>query len=582
MALDGIFLHHMVSQLKSTLKDSRVSQIYQPNRDELTMIFRTFDGNKRLLISARANSPRINLCSSSPENPPTPTMLCMLLRKRLSGAKLLDISQPSLERIVFLDFESVNELGDRVNLRLAVEIMGKYSNVILIDGRGVIIDALKRVDLSMSSQRLVLPNVKYELPPPQDKLNILCSEPEEIISRATKILGEMPLNKALLNSLQGISPIIARELEYKCADGVQISNKELGTTQKLALFNALENLKAIADASSGTPCMVTRAEESKPFDISFIPVKQYGKNAEVKEFESFSALLEAFYDKRDNADRMKIKSQDLHKLISNLTERLSRKINIQSAELKKCRNRDELRIKGDLLQANLHRIPRGASSITAENFYDDNKEITISLNPALSPSANVQKYYKNYRKAKTAEKMLTEQIENAKQELQYIASVGDLLERAESEKELAQIRLELTEQGYIKAPKGKQKKPSALPPLEYLTTDGFRVLVGRNNKQNDALTLKTASKKDIWFHTKDIHGSHTILITDGKEPTQTAVTQAAEIAAYHSKAKESSKVPVDYTAVKNVSKPKGAKPGMVIYLTNKTAYVTPKIPKQNN
>ncbi|MDD6225485.1 MAG: NFACT RNA binding domain-containing protein [bacterium] len=582
MALDGIFLHHMVSQLKSTLKDSRVSQIYQPNRDELTMIFRTFDGNKRLLISARANSPRINLCSSSPENPPTPTMLCMLLRKRLSGAKLLDISQPSLERIVFLDFESVNELGDRVNLRLAVEIMGKYSNVILIDGRGVIIDALKRVDLSMSSQRLVLPNVKYELPPPQDKLNILCSEPEEIISRATKILGEMPLNKALLNSLQGISPIIARELEYKCADGVQISNKELGTTQKLALFNALENLKAIADASSGTPCMVTRAEESKPFDISFIPVKQYGKNAEVKEFESFSALLEAFYDKRDNADRMKIKSQDLHKLISNLTERLSRKINIQSAELKKCRNRDELRIKGDLLQANLYRIPRGASSITAENFYDDNKEITISLNPALSPSANVQKYYKNYRKAKTAEKMLTEQIENAKQELQYIASVGDLLERAESEKELAQIRLELTEQGYIKAPKGKQKKPSALPPLEYLTTDGFRVLVGRNNKQNDALTLKTASKKDIWFHTKDIHGSHTILITDGKEPTQTAVTQAAEIAAYHSKAKESSKVPVDYTAVKNVSKPKGAKPGMVIYLTNKTAYVTPKIPKQNN
>ncbi|MCI7084670.1 NFACT family protein [bacterium] len=582
MALDGIFLHHMVSQLKSTLKDSRVSQIYQPNRDELTMIFRTFDGNKRLLISTRANSPRINLCSSSPENPPTPTMLCMLLRKRLSGAKLLDISQPSLERIVFLDFESVNELGDRVNLRLAVEIMGKYSNVILIDGRGVIIDALKRVDLSMSSQRLVLPNVKYELPPPQDKLNILCSEPEEIISRATKILGEMPLNKALLNSLQGISPIIARELEYKCADGVQISNKELGTTQKLALFNALENLKAIADASSGTPCMVTRAEESKPFDISFIPVKQYGKNAEVKEFESFSALLEAFYDKRDNADRMKIKSQDLHKLISNLTERLSRKINIQSAELKKCRNRDELRIKGDLLQANLHRIPRGASSITAENFYDDNKEITISLNPALSPSANVQKYYKNYRKAKTAEKMLTEQIENAKQELQYIASVGDLLERAESEKELAQIRLELTEQSYIKAPKGKQKKPSALPPLEYLTTDGFRVLVGRNNKQNDALTLKTASKKDIWFHTKDIHGSHTILITDGKEPTQTAVTQAAEIAAYHSKAKESSKVPVDYTAVKNVSKPKGAKPGMVIYLTNKTAYVTPKIPKQNN
>lgn len=579
MALDGIFLHHITSELKEILKDGRVSQIYQPNHDELSMVFRTFEGTKRLLISTRANSPRINICSSIPENPPTPTMLCMLLRKRLSGAKLTEITQPSLDRTIFLDFVSVNELGDKVNLRLVVEIMGKHSNVILTDDRGVIIDALKRVDLTMSSQRLVLPNIKYDLPPAQDKLNILEHTPDEIIRRINEELPEMPLNKALLNTLQGVSPIICRELESITAKGSQISNKELGVSEKMVLFNELENLKKTAENSSGKPYMVIRAGENKPFDVSFLTITQYGESAVIKEYKSFSELLDSFYFERDNADRMKVKSQDLHKTLSNIIERISKKINIQQTELEKCKDRDILRIKGDLLQANLYRIPKGASSVKVENFYDENKIIEIKLNPAISPANNVQKYYKNYRKAKTAETMLTKQIKNGKEELVYLESVSDTLDRAESEKDLSQIRLELSEQGYIKTQREKQKPPQALPPVEYFTSDGFKILVGRNNKQNDKLTLKTARKTDLWFHTKDIHGSHTILVLDGKEPTETAIKEAAQIAAYHSKAKNSNNVPVDYTQVKNVNKPNGAKPGMVIYLTNKTAYVTPAIPE---
>ena len=581
MALDGIFLHHITAELKENLTDSRVSQIYQPNRDELTVVFRTFNGTKRLLISTRANSPRINLCTSIPENPPTPTMLCMLLRKRLSNAKLVSVTQPTLDRTLFMDFVSVNELGDKVNLRLVVEIMGKHSNVILCDERGAIIDALKRVDLTMSSQRLVLPNIKYDLPPAQDKLNILEHTPEEIIKKATEELSEMPLNKALLSTLQGVSPIVCRELESVTAKGNQLTNKELGVAEKMTLFSELEKLKAMAENSSGKPYMVIRAGENKPFDVSFLPITQYGESAVVKEYQSFSNLIDSFYFERDRVDRMKVKNQDLHRTISNITERLARKINLQTSELEKCKDRDTLRIKGDLLQANLYRIQRGASSVTVENFYDENKPMEITLNPAITPANNVQKYYKDYRKAKTAETMLTEQIKNAKEELVYLDSVADTLDRAVSEKDLSQIRLELTEQGYIKAQKGKQKPPQALPPIEYTTSDGFKVLVGRNNKQNDKLTLKTARKTDLWFHTKEIHGSHTILVLDGKEPTDIAITEAAQIAAYHSKAQQSNNVPVDYTLVKNVNKPTGAKPGMVIYLTNKTAYVMPQIPTED-
>lgn len=583
MALDGIFLHHIKTELEKEAIGARVSQIYQPNKDELVIGLRTQNGNKKLLLSSRANSPRVHFTEYAPENPAVPPMLCMLLRKRLGGGKLISVRQPDLERILFLDFEAVNELGDRVQLTVATEIMGKYSNIIIINGDGVIIDSLKRVDMTMSSQRLVLPNLKYELPPEQDKLSILNSSANEIIKRIKALDRQMPLNKALLAVLQGTSPVVCREIEHKTSvlrkADFDITNLNMTAQIEAVLIEQLNTLSDIAKNSSGTAYMIYRNEDNgKPFDMSFMQISQYEGGATVKCYESFSRLADDFYAERDKADRMKIKAADLYKLLTNTMDRLSRKINLQSAELDRCKNREQLRIFGDLLQANLYRIEKGSESVTVQNFYDENMaEITIPLNPAISPASNAQKYYKDYRKAKTAEKMLTQQIEKAKDELDYIDATLDCVSRAESEKDLAQIRLELIEQGYIKPPKGKQKIPAALPPMEFTSSDGFKILVGRNNKQNDKLTLKTANKNDVWFHTKDIHGSHTIVVTEGKEITETAILEAAQTAAYFSKARESSQVPVDYTLVRFVSKPSGAKPGMVIYVNNSTVYVTPKI-----
>ena len=334
--------------------------------------------------------------------------------------------------------------------------------------------------------------------------------------------------------------------------------------------------------NNGTPTIVFKADNT-PFDIAFMDITQYGDAQKTEVFSDYSSMLDAFYSKRDMAVRMKSRSQDLHKLVSNTIERLSKKINIQQEELKKCADREPLRIKGDLLQANLYRIQKGSMFTEVENFYEEGSPLMrIVLDPSITPAQNAQKFYKAYAKAKTAEQMLKVQIEKAQAELSYMLSVQDFLFRAESDKDLSQIRAELVEQGYIKEKKGaKLKAPKALPPLEFQTSDGFTVLVGRNNKQNDVLTLKTASKSDYWFHTKEIHGSHTIVLTSGREISETAILEAAQICAYHSKAKDSSQVPVDYTVVKNVSKPSGAKPGKVIYVSYNTVYVTPKLPENN-
>lgn len=580
MALDGMLLHHIVNELKETALNSRVYQIYQPNKDEIIVVFRTQQGNKKLLLSARANSPRVHFTEYSVENPATPPMLCMLFRKRLGGGRLVDIRQAGLDRIIFLDFECVNELGDKVTLTVVVEIMGKYSNVILVDGEGKIIDALKRVDLSMSTQRLVLPNVKYEIPAQQDKLNILLSKPEEVVEKITSSPDERPINKAVLNSVQGISPILCREIENQVLESEFSTNKTLCVTEKIKLASVIEELSNTVLCSKGKPFMLYHKGDNKPFDITFMAINQYGNLAESKECKSFSKMLDSFYIERDTADRMRVKSADLTRILTNLIHRTSNKINLQKQELSACEDREQLRIKGDLLQANLYRINRGDDKVVVENFYDENNApLEINLNPAISPAQNAQKFYKDYNRAKTAQQILTVQIKKAQDELVYLDSLKDVLSRATSEKELNQIRLEFMEQGYIKKGKGNQKLPKQLPPLEYTTSDGFKVLVGRNNKQNDLLTLKTAKNRDVWFHTKDIPGSHTIVLTEGKEITETAILEGCQIAAYHSKGKESYNVPVDYTLIKFVSKPNGAKPGMVIFTNNKTMYVTPKLPQ---
>ena len=514
MALDGIFLRHIKKEIEKEALGARVNQIYQPNRDELVLVLRTYGGAKKLLLSSRANSPRVNFCKGTPENPAQPPMFCMLLRKRLGGGKLTGVRQSGCDRVLFIDFDCINELGDLEGLSIVCEIMGMYSNLIVINrDTGIIIDAIKRVDLTVSSKRLVLPNIRYELPQSQGKLNILEHSAAEIVEAARSLAAELPLSKALMQVIEGVSPIVARELEFRADEGA--TNRVEGAARD-RLLAAIEDLKRMAETCGETPCIVYR-EDGRPMDFAFFPIKQYGDFAEVKLTEGYSATVDEFYEERDSRERMRVKSSSLQKLLTNLIDRISRKINKQRAELAQCGNREQLRIYGDLLHANLYRIERGASVVEVENFYDENNAvIQIKLNPAISPAANAQKYYKDYQKAKTAETVLAEQIKKGREELEYLESVADALSRCESEKEISQIRDELTGQGYLRRPKGKAPKQSQLPPKEFKSSDGFTILVGRNNRQNDQLTLKTADKTDVWLHTKDIHGSHVIIRAEGK------------------------------------------------------------------
>lgn len=558
MAFDGIMMTMVKREMSEALSGARVSQIYQPARDELVFSFRAQGGTKKVLIRL-SDSPRIHISSCSIENPPVPPMMCMLLRKRLGGAKLTGITQPKNERVLCLHFEAVNEIGDRENLRMYIEIMGRYSNAVLTDSDDKVIDTVRRIDFSESEERVLLPKLPYKLPAMQDKLCVEECSAAEICGRIEALGGN---DRAVLNAVQGISPVIARELCFRAKqEGMQ--------TQ-------IEMLKKLVEEGRGEPTLVYRADGS-PMDFCFMDIRQYEGALTVRRFESYSELLDTFFSDRDRIARMRAKSADLNKLLSNTLDRLSRKINLQRADLKKCADREQFRIKGDLLQANLYRIERGSSAVTVENFYaEDNAPVTIALNPTVTPAMNAQRFYKEYNKAKTRETMLTEQIAKATAELSYIESVQDMLSRCETEAELSAIRSELSELGYIKSPKSSAKRrDKPLPPLEYRSSDGFKILVGRNNRQNDQLTLRTAKKHDMWLHTKGIHGTHVIIESGGREITDTAVLEAARIAALHSRGRDSAQVPVDYTLVKNVSKPSGALPGKVIYVNYNTVYVTP-------
>ena len=576
MALDAIFLKHIKTEIEKRALGGRVEKIYQPNRDELVIGIRTYDESLKLLISARPDTARVHFTETNIENPKTPPMLCMLLRKKLLSSKLIEVEQKGLERVLVLKFDAVNELGDRVILSLAVEIMGKYSNIILINEENKIIDSLKRVDAEMSAERVILPGLLYRDPPGQNKLSLFEAESEFIVDEIINLNKTSLLSKALMEKIQGISPIISRELEYQVGLGSEVTNKSLSPVKRERLIELIKELKNKAENSSGEPYIVLNPETKKPMDFAFMPIYYYENLGEIKKCESFSGLLDLFYSERDKIERMRVKSADILKLLGNSKERLSRKINNQKAELTASVNREDMRIMGDLISANLYNITQGQSEITVMNFYDENcGDITIKLNPAISPHANAQKYYKDYKKAKNAEQILTELIKEGEKELDYIDSVFYSLQEAETEQDLNEIRQELYEQGYLKHRQTKgNKKPDPIgKPLKFITEDGFTILVGRNNKQNDKLTLKDARNSDYWFHTKNIHGSHVILVTEGREPTESAMFEACKLAAKHSKAKESSQIPVDYCLVKNVSKPQGAKPGMVIYVNYKTAYV---------
>ncbi len=572
MALDGIFLSKVCDEIKRNALSLRVDKVQQPSRDEVVLVLRGKSGTYRLLICVRADSPRIHFTAHSIQSPAVPPMFCMLLRKHLTAAKIIDVRQSELDRAVFIDFDASNEIGDRVRLTLCVEIMGKYSNLILIDGNKRVIDAAKRVDISTSSVRQILPGIEYKLPPKQDKLCLESSGADEIVQRITADRNKY-LSSAVLGSVQGISPIAAREIAFSAAgDDCYVGSLSVLQIEKLKA--AIESIKLKLHSPQKVYMLLD--SNSKPKDMCFLDVRQYNGALEVREYESPSELLDDFYFERDRINRITHRGQELFKTLGNIIDRTARKLNIQREELKKCADREALRINGELITANLHKLQKGAPFYEVENYYDGMKTMRIPCNPALTPTENANKYYKDYRKAKTAEVMLTKLIEQGETELAYLETVLDELSRADSDAELSAVRLELSDGGYLKSKTGsKSRNLKPLPPLEYCSTDGYRILVGRNNVQNDRLSLKTAVKSDMWLHTQSFPGSHVIIESKNGEVSDTAIEEAAVIAACNSKASESSLVPVDYTRVKALKKPVGAKPGKVIYHEYYTITVNP-------
>ncbi len=576
MALDGALLSCLRQEIWDALPDARIDKIHQPAREDLLIALRFKGGNRKLYLSAGANSPRIHFIEEAPENPPQPPMFCMLLRKRLTGGRLIAIRQEGLERALYLDFDCINELGDPVRLTLAVEIMGRHSNIILIGEDGRIIDAIKRVDPAMSSVRPILPGLPYEVPPaPTGRYDLTVHTPDAITA-ALRDGRDGPLSKALQSVVTGLSPLSCREIAYRATAGQDTPVGAMTPREWEKLTDCLtRTCDAILTGERRVPYLVTRSDGT-PLEFSFQPIIQYGLEAVGREMDTFSHLLESFYAKRAAAERMRVKGHDLLRVLTSATERVTRKLNVQRQELAAAENRETLRLYGDLINANMHLIPAGAATAELINYYDENcAPITVPLDPALSAAANAQKYYKDYRRAQTAQRMLTQRIAAGQQEQVYLESVFDALSRATTTRELEELRTELETEGYLRRQRGKQKPPPAMKPLTFRSDDGFTIYVGRNNLENDRLTLRTAKGSDYWLHTKNIPGSHVIVVCEGVTPPDRTLEQAAVLAATHSKAADSVQVPVDYALAKFVKKPSGAKPGMVIYTDNRTAYVNP-------
>jgi len=581
MALDGIYLRLLKNELESILVGSRVEKIHQPTKNEFVFHFRSRTGAYKLLLSASGSTPRVNITEHPPENPANPPMLCMLFRKHLSGAILKGIEQSGLERALLFRFDAVNEIGNRVLRTLAVEIMAAYSNIILIDEENRIIDSIKRVDSLKSSVREILPGREYISPPPQDKLSLLEISADEAAEAVFKNLPGTALSSAILKTIGGLSPLVCRELAF-LATGSDPNLSELNENTKATLAFFLDQLKLRIEKNMAEPYIYYDNHDS-PVDFCFMPISQYGNMAKGVKLNSLSQVLDEFYYEKDRILRINSRASDLIKLINKLSERTARKLEAQREELKQSEDREIKKIYAELINANLYRLKKGESFYVLENFYDEGKEIKIPAKPELTPAENARLYYKEFRKAQTAEKILREQIEKGFEEINYFETVLDALSRAPSDSEIDDIRRELVEGGYIKERRSRKdldKKRAALPFIELKSPDGFKVLVGRNNTQNDRLSFRKAAKDDIWFHAQKVPGSHVILVTEGKEPTKEAMEFAAACAAAFSKARNATTVPVDYTEVKNLKKPPGAKPGYVIYHVYSTMMIKPLSDKE--
>lgn len=571
MAFDAGMLRLVVNEIKE-LGECKIEKVYQPSNDEIVLMLHSMKRNVKLLINAGSNYPRINITETQTENPQKAPMLCMLLRKHISGGKMTDAKCLGYERVCQLELDAYDEMGFRVKKYLICEIMGKYSNIILTDSDYKILALLKTVDFSTSDKRQLLVGMRYELPPRQDKLDTLTVTREQFENKFDASSNEMKCEKFITSNFLGIAPSTARQITYKVSKNCDSQLFEVSKQTLCATFlDFTEKMRNI----ELKPYLILD-EQGYPFEFSYFPLEYLGSKYKSEEYESFSKLIDAYYSKKGQNERIKQKSSDILRLLINAEARITKKISLQTEEIKQCEEADKYRIMADLITANLHMIKKGILSARVVNYYDDEcPMIDIPLDEKLSPSQNAQKYYKKYTKLKKAKTELAKQIEIAKIELDYISTVFDALTKAEKESDLLQIRDELFHSGYASKMKNYvQAKQGAPQPLKFKTSGGYTVLCGKNNVQNDYITTKIAEKSDWWFHVKNLPGSHVLMQSHGEEPSEKDFTEAAEIAAYYSKA-EGNNIAVDYTYAKHVKKPAGSKPGYVIYHVNWTAYVTP-------
>ena len=573
MPLDAICLTGVVRELREAVLGLRIEKIQQPARDQVILTLR---GSRKLLLCAGASQARIHLTTAARENPAQPPMFCMLLRKHLGGGRLSAIDQPALERAVILTIDMVDEMGEPGQRRLVIECMGRYSNLILLDGQERIIDCLRRVDMEMSEKRQVLPGLFYRLPPAQEKLDPLSISGEDFRAMLDAAPDGTEAARWLLDRFTALSPLVCRELAHAdCQDGEHLFDN--GDRERLAgTFSVWQEMVRGESGRRFTPWMLTR--DGTPSDFSYMPIEQYGKAMEGQPWDAFSPMLDAFYEKREQAERVRQRGADLQRTAANARDRARRKLVLQEKEYAQTQDRDRLRVCGELITANLYRMEKGQSTLRAQNYYEEGcPEMDIPLDPLLTPQQNAAKYFKRYSKAKTAEKYLSEQMAAARRERDWLESVLDELSRAETEQDFVDIRRELREAGHIRGGVSGKREPRRGPsrPRAFRSSGGLRILVGRSNTQNDQL-VREAFKSDYWFHTQRIHGSHVILCAEGREPDERSMTEAAMLAAWFSQGREGGQVAVDYTQVKNVKKPAGARPGMVVYDPYQTAYVTPE------
>ena len=570
MAFDSGMLACALSEIRKAAEGARIEKVYQPERDEIIIQMRSFEGEKKLLINAGSNNPRICFSAVKRENPQNPPMFCMLLRKYLQGSRLVSISQESFDRVAVLEFAGRDEMGFERKRFLIAELMGRYSNLIYTDENKKVVAALKTVDITSASERQILPGMTYRLPDSRGKKDPIGETEEGFFAEWANAPAERACEKFLLSTYMGLSPAICREIVYRATRHTDTPIEYCIKEDVLREFCAVITL---IKEERFAPCLVFDGE--KPIEYSFMPLTQY-TGAKIEEITSAGAVLDTYFGERDKRQRVHQRAADILKLLTNAEARLTKKLELQRAELIDCEKGSEYKKFGDLITANIYLMKRGASSVTVCNYYDEScPNITIPLDTRLSPSQNAQSYYKKYNKAKKAKIELAKQIALAKDELIYIGTVFDSLSKAETESDLHEIRDELYHSGYASKMKNyTATKQNVSKPLKFVTSGGYTLYCGKNNKQNDYVTTKLSEKTDWWFHAKNVPGSHVLMQCNGEEPSEKDFTEAAEVAAFYSKA-EGNNIAVDYTLGKHVKKPAGSKPGFVVYNVNWTAYVTP-------